>query len=399
FKFSQLQLAGDPTISVLNGGATNLGFVSVGDMTSAAPDGTLTLSGVNRVFFATQNGSIILDSNIAFSGISHLDFYARGTGSNLTLASPISGGDVVHLYSEGTVQVNGDITAASEFRSFSGGDFLAGSGVITATNVDVESLSNINIDGSKFPNPPDNSGSFVLNATNTLNIAIVGGGQPFGWDSLTATATTINLTSSTPTTFDFSNSSSVTFTAGAGGINAPNIDFFGQNLTLDSLGDISVHSATTPLEKSGNPILQGAITAAGSFLATGNVFTGTIHVGDSITIGGGLQAGSILADTGSIDVDDGIEAFGGSIIATQGNITTAAALQLGQNPPGTFGNITAGGNIDAEGGIFTPGDPVIVSAGGFIRTPGVITGTLQAGTDIFINNASGSLSGIGVIVN
>ena len=397
FKFSSLQLVGNPTVSAIDGGATNLGLVSVGDITSGAPGGTLTFAGMQNVFIGTQAGSINLGPEIAFSGLSKLYFYARGTGSALTLASPISNVNEIRLYAEGTIQVNGD-ESTTDFRAVSGGDFLAGSGLVTATNIDIESLANINIDSSKFPNPSGGGDSIVFNAANTLNIAINGGGI-FGWDTLNAQGATINLTSPTPTTFDFSSSSSVTFIAGAGGINAPNIDFFGQNLTLDSLGDISVHSATTPLEKSGNPILQGAITAAGSFLATGNVFTGTIHVGDSITIGGGLQAGSILADTGSIDVDDGIEAFGGSIIATQGNITTAAALQLGQNPPGTFGNITAGGNIDAEGGIFTPGDPVIVSAGGFIRTPGVITGTLQAGTDIFINNASGSLSGIGVIVN
>ncbi len=45
-----------------------------------------------------------------------------------------------------------------------------------------------------------------------------------------------------------------------------------------------------------------------------------------------------------------------------------------------------------------PGDPVVVSAGGSISAPGIITGTLLAGTDITIDNSAGSFS-VGIIAN
>src|ERR1700730_53899 len=172
FKFSSLELTGNPTVTIPSGATTFLGLVSVGDVTSGPPGGTLTFAGLDRLFIATVNGSINLGSGIGFSNIGHVTFYARGSGSNLTLGSAISGAAVVHLFSGGTVQVNGDITSSNDFKSFSGGDFLAGTGTVTAKNIDIQSLSNINIDSSKFPNPPDSSGSVVLNAANTLNIAI-----------------------------------------------------------------------------------------------------------------------------------------------------------------------------------------------------------------------------------
>ena len=347
FKFSDLELTGNPTIIVPSGGATHLALVAVGTITSGGPGGTLTFTGIPRLDFITQDGSINLGSQISFSGIDHLSFYARGSSSNLTLASPISGGSVVDLYSGGTVQVNGNITVTDQFSSLSGGDFLAGSGVITATNVDIESLSNINIDGSKFPNPPDNSGSFVLNAANTLNVAVTGGGQPFGWDTLTATATTINLTSSTPTTLDFSNSSSVTFTAGSGGINAPNIDFIAGDLTLTSGGDISVHGLDVV-----NNTLSNTATATGSFTAASNVRISTLMAGTFISIGGNALVSNMTAGS-TIDVTGQLGAFG----------TVAAG-----------GNITANGvdveNINAPNGVLTVGSNGITA---FVVSPGGAT--------------------------
>src|SRR4029077_2029701 len=131
----------DPTVTVPSGATTNHALVSVGDVTSGAPGGTLTFACIARLDFITQNGSINLGSGISFANLSHLEFYARGTGSNLTLGSPISKLDTVKLNAEGSIQVNGDETVTN-FNALSGGDFLAGSGKITAQNIDIESLSN-----------------------------------------------------------------------------------------------------------------------------------------------------------------------------------------------------------------------------------------------------------------
>ena len=325
FKFSNLELAGNPTIVIPSGAATKLGFVSVGDITSGAPGGTLTFNGIDRVFFATQDGSINLGPEIAFSGISHLTFYARGTSSNLTLASPISGADVVHLDSQGTVQINGDITAGTEFRSFSGGDFLSGSGKVTAENIDIESLSNLNINASQFPNPPTFGGLVNLNAANTLNLAIDRGGG-FGWDTLTAQATTINITSPTPVTFDFSNSSSVTFTAGTGGINAPNIDFVGSppsGLSFLSGGAISIGSlnsedativAATSFTASGDvtgAAIGSTLTAGTTVDVGGNLFVVTLTAGGNINVGNGFIALNVNAPSSILTVQGKIGPFGG----------------------------------------------------------------------------------------
>ncbi len=351
FKFSDLQLTGDPTISIPSGATTFLGLVSVGDITSGAPGGTLTFAGITRLFIATQNGSINLGSDIAFSGIPHFDFYARGAGSNLTLASPISGADVVNVNAEGTVQINGDITASSDFTSFSGGDYLSGTGTITAFNIDVESLSNINIDSSKFPNPPGGGGSFILNAANTLNLAINGGGV-FGWDTLTAQANTINLTSPGPTTFDFSNSTSVSFTAGFGGIQASNIDFvLGGGLSLLSGAGINVRSV-------GGGVVDAIISAATSFTASGDVVATTLTTGTTVDVGGALAVDDTLTAGGNINVGGFFLAVNvnapSGILNVQGGIVPFADEAIGASLQHTFNvdSIVSPAGIDFNGNRF-----------------------------------------------
>src|SRR4029077_2944828 len=172
FKFTSLQLTGNPTVSIPTG-VINLGLIAVNGITSGSPGGTLTFAGIRGLLLATQDGSINLGSEIAFSGIHDINFYARGAGSNLTLGSAISGGTGIRLWAQGAIQING-AESATDFRAFSGGDFLAGSGTVTATDVSIQSLSNINIDASKFPDV--SGGTIDLNAANTLNIALNPGG-------------------------------------------------------------------------------------------------------------------------------------------------------------------------------------------------------------------------------
>src|SRR4029077_11779043 len=149
FKFTSLQLTGNPTISTPTG-VINLGLIAVNGITSGGPGGILTFAGIHGLLLATQNGSITLGPEISFFGIHDINFYARGVGSNLTLGSAISGGAKISLWAQGNIQINGN-ESATDFRAFSGGDFLAGSGTITAQTIDIESLSNINIDSRQFP--------------------------------------------------------------------------------------------------------------------------------------------------------------------------------------------------------------------------------------------------------
>ena len=109
FKFVALQLVGNPTIDTSNGGATNLALISVGPITTATSgNATFTFTGMQSVLLATQNGSIdITGPDITFRNIPRLYFYARGTGSNLTVGGMgIFGVAELRLIAENNVQIN-----------------------------------------------------------------------------------------------------------------------------------------------------------------------------------------------------------------------------------------------------------------------------------------------------
>src|SRR5207244_9760921 len=168
--------------------------------------------------------SIILGGGISFQNIPNLFFYARGDGVALNLASPISGSTNLLLNSEGTVQINGNVNVDT-FNSFSNGDFQQGSGIITAHEVTIHSIGgNVVFDASKFADLASGGGTIALNANGTLTIIPRGGG-PTSRDSITAAGGTIDFSASSLTQFNFSNSDFVTLSAGAGGIQAPNIEF------------------------------------------------------------------------------------------------------------------------------------------------------------------------------
>jgi hypothetical protein len=109
FKFTALQLVGNPTISTANGGAPNLALISVGPITTATSgNATFTFSGLQSVLIATQAGSIDITSpDILFQGIPTLIFYARGPGSNLTLGGMgIFNVSNLRLIAENNIQIN-----------------------------------------------------------------------------------------------------------------------------------------------------------------------------------------------------------------------------------------------------------------------------------------------------
>ena len=334
FKFSSLQLIGNPTISTANGGATNVALVSVGNITSGAPGGTLTFAGLQDIFIGTQNGSINLGPELAFSGLSKLEFYARGAGSALTLASPISTTNKLKLYAEGTIQVNADENVTS-LKAISGGDFLAGSGTVTATDIEIHSLSNINIDGSKFPDLPSGGGSISLDAAGTLNIAVTGGTNTR--DAFSAQGTTINLTSASPVVLTFDSASAI-FTGGSGGIVGPNVGLAGANMEISTTAGGNIHLYSVDVL---NSTLTGFVHAAGSFTSEAGVTIHELTAGSSITIGGSIIAGDITAGStasGTINVTGRLAAF--NTVTAGGNITADTVAVPTINAPN--GILTAG---------------------------------------------------------
>ncbi|HAF12704.1 MAG TPA: hypothetical protein DCK99_03190 [Blastocatellia bacterium] len=145
FLFSALRLDWDPTISNPNG-YTTLGLVSQGGITSSPSGAVFTFSGMNQVALVALNGSISL-SGISFANFGQLFLYARGAGSNLMLAAPISNLEKVRASAEGSVLVNAPVTVSRSFKSFAGVDFRVGS-VVTANQMKITSLGSIHIDSS-----------------------------------------------------------------------------------------------------------------------------------------------------------------------------------------------------------------------------------------------------------
>src|SRR5207247_684764 len=141
-----LQFAGNPTISLANGGATNLALISVGPITFA-PSGnaTFTFLGLQSVLIATQLGSIdTTGTSVVFRGIPSLHFYARGTGSNLTMGGMgIFNVGTLRLVAENNVQINApeDLTlggSGGTLLGMAGGSFTVNS-PITATTGFIDS--------------------------------------------------------------------------------------------------------------------------------------------------------------------------------------------------------------------------------------------------------------------
>src|SRR5438067_2849655 len=108
-KFNSLVLTGNPTTSTA-GGEVNLGLIAINGITSGAPGGILTFAGIQGLLLATQNGSIILGSEISFSGFHDINFYARGANSILSLACDISASNDIRLFGENAIQVTGNLT-------------------------------------------------------------------------------------------------------------------------------------------------------------------------------------------------------------------------------------------------------------------------------------------------
>src|SRR5436190_13614859 len=390
FKFQNLQLVSNPTISVPNG-ITTLSLVGVDGISSALSGGALTFGGLNSVLLTTQKGSIILGGGISFQNIPNLFFYARGDNVALNLASPISGTSNLLLNSEGTMQVNGNITV-DNFNAFSNGDFQQGSGIVTARDVTINSIGgNVAFDLSKFANLAGGGGTITLTANGSLTI-IPNGNDSTTRTSITAYAGTIDFNSSSLFHFNFSNSDFVSLSAGAGGIQAPNVEFIGPNLTLRSDGDINLFD-TRLLSVRGQPIFSGLIDANGSIFANGDIQTAVLTAGGDISDGGLIFAREISAG-GNISAHQ-IIAVGGSMNAG-GNISSGSGpIELRSGGGAPSGNLTAGGDLFAGGGLFSGGAPTAITVGGNLSAPGLVAGTVSVGGDMKIANITGtSVAGV-----
>ena len=174
FLFSGLQLDGDPTVSNPNG-VKVVGFASQGGITSSGSEATFTFSGANQVALIALNGSIDL-SGISFANFGQLLVYARGAGSNVTLAAPVSNLNRVQLRAEGDIQVSAPVTTIGTvqdhrgFKATAGNNIVVGS-TVTATQMSLQSLGGITLTNSSqllsMLDSMGNSGQIVMVATGS----------------------------------------------------------------------------------------------------------------------------------------------------------------------------------------------------------------------------------------
>ena len=195
FKFTTLELTGNPTISTANG-EINLGLIAVNGITSGSPGGPLTFSGIRGLLLATQNGPIALGSEISFSGLHDITLYARGAGSVLTLASDISTTSDIRLYGENAVLATGNLSTQT-LTVAAGTTISIGGAGSTTINASEASLLIPNSGSGNIPIAAIallSAGNLAFNGSNGLSLTIdnTNGGH-IGQDAIIAlTAPNLN---------------------------------------------------------------------------------------------------------------------------------------------------------------------------------------------------------------
>src|SRR6476659_3208730 len=203
FKFTALELVGNPTISTANG-EINLGLIAVNGITSGSPGGPLTFSGIRGLLLSTQDGPIDLGSEISFSGLHDLTVYARGVGSDLTLSSAISGITQTTLIAQGDLNIDGTTLDSQMLRVAAGTNINVGvNAPVTITGNEATLLipnsgtGNIAGNASITLNP---AGNLALNGANGLSLTIdnsnggrIGQGAQISLSTADVTAGSLNL--------------------------------------------------------------------------------------------------------------------------------------------------------------------------------------------------------------
>ena len=377
FKFTALQLNGDPTIDTTNG-EINLGLIAVNGISSGGAGGVLTFEGIRGLLLATQNGSITLGPGISFSGLHDLTIYARGSTGDLTLGSNISTSSQVSLFAERDMSMTSSITTDDLYAFVGGNVTINGDAAIHAPTVSLHAGQNLNWSGQISDETAFNSSGNVsisagqmLNIANDLTIIRRNGGITSGLDVTLSAGTDLSVGGDLSIATDISDLTSganITIVAGrnltiggslalltseaaqsGNGANGQNVSLFiGNDLVAHNEGN----SAGIDLEII-TPTQQTANSGANLFLGVGHNLTTdpggdtTLFVNNNMnrigngarilgTIGGNLQTNNLtiqlLNNAGEIDT-------GGNVsLEVSGNLTAqgAATFEI-QNEGGTMG--------------------------------------------------------------
>src|SRR6266446_5441406 len=318
FKFTALQLTGNPTVITTNG-EINLGLIAVDAITSGSPGGVLTFSGIRGLLIATQDGPITLGREISFSGLHDLTLYARGSLSDLTLGSDIGTSSQVRLFAEHDIAMTSNITT-QDIIAVAGNNFGANGGSLNSETLDISAGGDVTI-----------SAGNKISITGGLEVDRTFGGQSSG----------LNVSFTAGTDLTAGNSLTILADNSANG----NLDT-GANITLNAGGSLTVNNGgdldLTVMNNNGGHIGVG-----------GNI---------SVTTGGDLTAGSIDAeinnrDAGSIGSGVNLTFDVGGALTTQGDATFGISNRNDGTGGGTIGSFAT---VDVNA--------ASVSVGGFFLT-------------------------------
>ncbi len=396
FKFSSLLLAGNPTISLLNGGASNLALISVGNITTGTALTTFTFAGLDSLLLATQNGSITIGSNITFQNIPTLFLYARGADSTLTFDGLVNGTTNLVLFAENNIQVTNNLTVNQTTPvGFTGGIFDT---IIAGNALNVGGDLTLSIDSSGTNN---DSGINVSTNTGPLTVGGLLGLTITSTSGAIANGASLNLNAGTDLSAD---SLALTLDLASAQTTVGN----GANIVVIAGGDISItNDATFTLLHNGG----GTITNGGQiFVQTGGDFTaGSINAlinnrdGGIITTGGSLvfAIGGALATTGDTSLvlsgrDDGggggSFASGADISLSAGSISIGGLLNVGTGLSAGGSVLHATANIFSSGAVSATGGLVLNIQNGGVNINGDTTGGTAITNDVAISLTAASVA-------
>lgn len=402
FKFTMLQLVGNPAINTSNGGATNLALIGVGGITSA-PSGnaTFTFPGMQSVLLATQNGFIdISGAAISFQNIPSLTFYARGgLGSNVSLGGlGIFGVGTLRVLSEQSINL---AAPESLFSGANGGTLLATAGGTIAENSLIETPTAFISTGTS-----GNGGTVSLTALGgpiTVNNRIQTSfndpnpSVPGTLIRRSATGGVINLTSGVTTGTGITLSSNASLLSLLNGA-APGP---GGSITLSTSGsDIVTNGATLQADRGTITIQHTAAASAGTAQITLN--GGTITAETLLASSrGNLTVGTtspvnLNAVTLSLLASNDLAWNGGSLSATAVNSSGNVTIQSGNDL-----SITGATTINRSSGGITDGLNIFINAGRNLQANQGITLTtdgsgLTTGANIVLGSGGAMTIGGGV---
>jgi hypothetical protein len=380
FKFTALQLIGDPTIDTSNG-ETNLALIAVNGISSGGPGAELTFSGIRGLLLATQDGPITLGPEISFSGLHDLTIYARGPNSDLSLGSNISTSSNVSLFAERDMSLTSNIATDGLYAFVGRNVSISDEAFIQAPTISLFAGQNLNWSGQTSDETAFNSnGNVTISAGQTINIAndltIVrqNGGITSGLNILLYAGTDLLVGGDLSIATDVGN-----LTEGA------NIDVLA-NRDLTVGGSLALETLATAQSGTGANIdlrVGGNLIAADLFMGVESAVEAaqqngenlTLLVGRDLTVHNGANSGGIDLEI-ITPVQQTVNSGANLFLSVGNNVTTDAGADTTLFINNNINNVVNGANIfGAIGGNLNTNNLTLqlLNNGGEIGTGGIIS--------------------------